>query len=118
MSLCLFDRDGNVLVSKRQYPSLHRSLQQGVGPYRRERADWLRVATLRTKGRPEQAQRIARRLMGIEGPPMNDEDKARLRQYAVDHVDEIKARREQKAALRRRTKELLKKGPTKIRRGR
>ncbi len=114
----LIDRDGNVLVSKRKYPSLHRSLQQGAAPYRKERADWLRVSTLRAKGRPEQAQRIARRLMGIEGPPMSEEVKAKLKQYNLEHADEIRQRREQKAALRHRTKEILKKGPRKIRRGR
>lgn len=110
----LFTPEGKILVSKRRFPRLYAALDRGLEAWRKYHHDWERVAELRAKGRGDTADRIARRLLGVQGPPMSDEDKARLRQYAVDHADEIRERREQKKRLRRRTMELLKKAPKRL----
>ncbi len=67
---------------------------------------WARVVELRQKGKNESAARVARRLLGIRGPEMDEATKAKLRQWREEHAEEIKDRRQQKHALRRRVKEL------------
>ena len=113
----LFNNDGQVLVSQRKYPHLHRALEAGLKDYRKDRVDWERVSTLRQKGKTETAYRIARRILGVQGPPMTEETKAKLRQYGIDNADAIAERRKQRQLLRKRTKELTK-APKQVKRKR
>ncbi len=70
-------------------------------------AGWSRVVQLRAEGREESAARVARRLMGIKGPEMDEETKSKLRAWREEHKDEIRERARGRRALRRRTKELV-----------
>lgn len=99
----LFRRDGSVAVDPLKYPSLYRSLTRSL----QSREAWKRVIELRRAGQDEAAGRLVRKLLGIQGPPMSEETKEKLRQYNEEHKDEIKARREQRIAVRRRTLALL-----------
>ncbi len=114
----LFDADGQVLVSQQTFPHLHRALETGLKGYRKDRADWERVAQLRQAGKTETAYRIARRLLGVQGEPMSEEDKGRLRQYGIDNADAIRERRIQKQRLKKRTRDLIKSGPKQLKRKR
>lgn len=94
----LYNKDGTVAVDPRRCPALARSLERGLH-WRRE---WARVVELRAKGRGEAADRLARRLMGVKGPPMDEETKRKLREYGRTHRAEIRERRRLRRVLRRR----------------
>jgi hypothetical protein len=104
----LFNRDGSVAVDAKKYPTLHRALSRshaavdGMG-----RAGWGRVVELRRAGEADAAGRLVRKLLGIQGLPMSEETKEKLRQYNEEHKDEIKERRQQQVQVRRRTIALL-----------
>ena len=72
------------------------------------RADWQKVIDARRQGNDETAARIARKLLGIQGPPMTEETKEKLRRYQEEHAEEIKARRAIQAAGRRRLRQIAK----------
>lgn len=78
---------------------------------RRERerkdSDWARVIELRRSGEDGAADRLVRKLLGVQGPPMSEETKEKLRLYNEEHREEILERRKQAAELRRRTLALL-----------
>jgi CHASE3 domain sensor protein len=90
-------------------PSLHAALRRAE-----ERAGdgWARVVELRRSGQDEAAGRLVRKLLGVQGPPMPEEVKEKLRQYNEEHKDEIKERQQQKREVRRRTITLLTTGKT------
>jgi hypothetical protein len=96
-----------VLVDARKYPALHRGLEAGARRLREDRAGWARVVELRGRGEVESAHRLAAKLMGVQGPPMDEETKERLRQYKAEHKDEIKQREQQRRDVRERTLALL-----------
>jgi len=62
---------------------------------------WARVANLRRSGRDHEAEGLARKLLGVKGPPMTEEARARVREYERTHKDEIRQRRQQRRVLRR-----------------
>lgn len=71
-------------------------------------ARWKDVAEARAAGDQDRAAKIARTALGIKGPEMDDETKAKLREYAREHAEEIKGKRAQKALVRRRIREMSK----------
>lgn len=103
----LIGPDGRVLVDARECPALHRALEAGARRLREGRAEWARVAELREAGEAESANRLAAKLLGVQGPPMTEEKKAELREWREAHKDEIAERAKQKRLLRRRTMALL-----------
>lgn len=102
---CL-SKEGRVLVSSRKYPTLHRSLEAGAAKVRAEREKWAHVVDLRRRGMRATAERVAKRLLGIKGPPMSEEKKAELRRWKEEHREEIQERRQQKAAFKKRVRQL------------
>ena len=72
------------------------------------KADWGKVMEARRAGNDETASRIARKLLGIQGPPMTEETKEKLRLYQEEHAEEIKARRAIAASARRRLRQVTK----------
>lgn len=82
------------------------------------REGWARVVELRAAGVQDAADRLVRKLLGIQGPPMSEETKEKLREYNEAHKDEIKARRVQEREIRQRTIALLTTGKRKGRAGR
>ena len=103
----LIASDGRVLVDARKCPALHRALEASARWLREERAEWVRVAELRVAGQSETADRVARKLLGVQGPPMPEEKKAELREWREAHKEEIAERAKLKRLLRRRTLALL-----------
>jgi len=79
---------------------------------------WKAVVEARLKGDTERAERLAKKAMGIKGEPMSDETKEQLRRWREEHKDEIKERAQQKRAIRKRAKQLLKAGSARLRRKR
>lgn len=70
-------------------------------------AGWARVVRLRGEGREESAARVARRLLGVKGPEMDEATKSKLRAWHEEHKDEILKRARDQRALRHRTRELV-----------
>lgn len=103
----LFNRDGTVKVDAQKCPHLYRALVRGRALVRDE---WKRVVELRRAGQVDEADRLVRRLLGIQGPPMTEEKKAELRAWKEEHKDEIKGREKQRREVRQRTLALLKTG--------
>lgn len=117
----LINEDGTVAVSKRKCPTLHRCLTRMVERKEQEaKKGWGRVAELRAAGQIDSACRVARKLLGVQGPPMSEEKKEELRIYHEKHKLEISERNKQKRFVRRRTLEVLKapRRKTKVRRRR
>ena len=85
-------------------PSLHAALRRME---ERQQSGWGRVVELRRSGQEDAAGRLVRRLLGIQGPPMSEETKEKLRRYNEEHVEEIKARKQQQREVRQRTIALL-----------
>ena len=88
-------------------PTLYRKVEQMLA---RRGEGWGRVVSLRTAGEQDAADRLVRKLLGIQGPPMSEETKQKLREYNETHKEEIKARKEQEREVRRRTLALLQTG--------
>jgi len=88
-------------------PTLFRKAQEMQG---RRGEGWGRVVALRAAGEQDAAERLVRKLLGVQGPPMSEETKEKLREYNETHKEEIKARREQEREVRRRTLALLRTG--------
>lgn len=88
-------------------PTLYAALRRGT---ERIREGWARVAELRREGKDDSAGRLARKLLGVQGEPMSEETKEKLRRYNEEHKEEIQARREQEREVRRRTLALLQTG--------
>ena len=103
----LIGPDGRVLVDAGKCHALHRALEAGTRRLREERTEWARVAELRAAGDAGAADRLARKLLGVQGPPMTEEKKAELREWREAHKEEIAERAKQKRLLRRRTMALL-----------
>lgn len=66
--------------------------------------DWIRVAELKRQGKGESADRLARRLLGVKGEPMDEDTKEKLRRWKEEHAQEIKDREELKRNARKRLK--------------
>lgn len=94
----LFNRDGTIAVNKRRFPTLYRCLERGL---KRNLEGWARVVELRLAGKHDSADRVAKKLLGVQGPPMSEEVKEKLRRYNAEHADEIKTRRRTQAAIRK-----------------
>lgn len=101
----LFDRDGTVKVDAQKCPHLYRALVRGRAMVRDE---WKRVVELRQAGQVDEADRLVRKLLGVQGPPMSEDKKAELRAWKEEHKDEIKEREKQRREVRQRTLALLK----------
>lgn len=104
----LFNADGTVAVDPARCPTLHRALsrpREDAG-----RAGWAQVVELRRAGEEDAAGRLVRKLLGVQGPPMSEETKEKLRQYNLDHKEEIKERHRTQREVRERTLALLQTG--------
>lgn len=75
-----------------------------------DREGWAKVVELRAAGEQDAADRLVRKLLGVQGPPMSEETKAKLREYNETHKEEIKARKQQEKEVRQRTLALLQTG--------
>ena len=91
-------------VNAKKCPHLHAAL---VREESRSRDGWVRVVELRRAGQDDAAGRLVRKLLGIQGPPMSKETKEKLRQYNLEHKEEIRERRHQEVEVRRRTIAML-----------
>lgn len=100
----LFNKDGTVAVDPRLFPALHKALSR-ISQEKRE--GWKKVADLRRVGDSDAADRLARKLLGVQGPPMPEDVKEKLRQYNEEHKEEIRQRRQQEREVRRRTLQIL-----------
>lgn len=100
----LLNKDGTVAVDAARFPSLHRALSRISNE---QREGWTRVAAMRRAGDLDSADRLARKLLGVQGPPMSEETKAKLREYNETHKEEIQERRRQESEVRRRTLDIL-----------
>lgn len=78
---------------------------------------WQKVAELKEEGRDKSASRLAKRILGIQGPAMTEETRERLEEYRRTHKEEIREKRLQRTAVRRRTLEVLAAGPRRARKG-
>lgn len=112
----LLYKNGMVRVDPTKYPHLHAALERGMADYREKRAEWARVAELRRAGQVDSADRLARKLLGVQGPPMSEAKKAELRAYNEAHKDERAEKRRLAAEVRRRTKALLATGRKRVQR--
>ncbi|MGH8898800.1 MAG: hypothetical protein ACRDZ4_17705 [Egibacteraceae bacterium] len=95
------------LVDAQRYPALHATVERRLESAREERGQWQRIAELRREGQVEAAERLARKLLGIQGPPMTEEKKEELRAWKEAHKEEIRQRKEQQRSVRERTLALL-----------
>lgn len=86
-------------------PSLYAALKRAEVRYIDE--GWARVAEFRRTGQDGAADRLVRKLLGVQGPPMSEETKEKLRLYNEEHKDEIKERKQQEREIRQRTIALL-----------
>lgn len=109
----LFNRDRSVAVDPTRFPSLYRALSR-ISQEQRE--GWSKVTQLRRAGEDDAADRLARKLLGVQGPPMSEETKEKLRRYNEEHKEEIKERRLQERLVRQRTLAILAPKGKKIRR--
>lgn len=100
----LFKQDGTPAVDPATCPTLYRALARCSG---QQREGWGRVVELRRAGESDAADRLVRKLLGVQGPPMSEETKEKLRAYNEAHKDEIKQRKQQARDVRRRTVALL-----------
>ncbi|MGI0148679.1 MAG: hypothetical protein ACREDF_04005, partial [Thermoplasmata archaeon] len=66
----LFNKDGSIAVDPARCPTLHRALARSRNPERR--GEWERVSEFRRKGEVDAADRLVRKLLGIQGPPMTE----------------------------------------------
>jgi hypothetical protein len=88
-----------------------RAASEMLGHFGRCRdARWKRVLELRAQGDLDQAARLIRKILGVQGPPMDEEKKAELRAWKEEHKDEILAKNRQKREVRRRTLAILSSG--------
>jgi hypothetical protein len=72
------------------------------------RQKWARVIEHREAGRPETADRVAKRLLGVKSDPMSEDRREYLEQYRKDHAEEIKARAKATRAARKRLRQIMK----------
>jgi hypothetical protein len=91
-------------VNPKKCPYLYAALKRGLD---RQYDGWARVVELRQSGQEDAAGRLVRKLLGVQGPPMSEETKEKLRQYSEEHAEEIRERRKSEAQIRRRTLALL-----------
>jgi hypothetical protein len=70
-------------------------------------SDWGRVMKLRQQGESHAADRLARKLLGIRGEPMDEETKEKLRRWKEEHAAQIKVRDEIRRAAQKRQKVLM-----------
>lgn len=103
----LVSPEGKVLVNRRKFPALYASLERGLVAWRKEREQWARVWNLRRRGHDDQADRLAKKLIGVQGPPMTEEKKEYLRQWKLEHKDEIAERKRMKATVRQHVKAIV-----------
>lgn len=94
----LWNNDGSVAVDRKKCPTLHRCLELGS---QSSREAWQKVVTLRLSGQGAAADREIRKILGIKGEPMDEETKAKLREYNEAHKEEIKEAKRQRRVDRR-----------------
>lgn len=114
--MTLLRRDGTVAVDPVRCPTLHRALERMVARRKAAGGGWARVVEFRAAGDMNAADRLVRKLLGVQGPPMSEETKAKLRAYEEEHREDIRLRRKQRQEVRRRTVALLTTGKRKANR--
>jgi hypothetical protein len=92
-------------VNPEKFPHLYAALRRAEVRYIDN--GWARVAELRRSGQDDSAGRLARKLLGVQGPPMSEETKEKLRRYNEDHKEEIRERKQQEREVRQRTLAIL-----------
>lgn len=92
-------------VNPEKCPHLYAALRRAEVRYIDE--GWARVIELRRSGQEGAADRLVRKLLGVQGPPMSEETKEKLRRWNEEHAEEIRARKQQERETRQRTIALL-----------
>jgi len=92
-------------VNPEKCPHLYAALRRAEVRYIDD--GWARVTELRRTGQDGAAARLTRKLLGVKGPPMSDEQKEERRRYNEEHKEERKEKAKQKREIRRRTITLL-----------
>lgn len=92
-------------VNPEKCPHLYAALRRAEVRYIDE--GWARVVELRRTNQDGAADRLVRKLLGVQGAPMSEETKAKLRQYSEEHKEEIQERKKQEREVRTRTIALL-----------
>lgn len=85
-------------VNPKKCPTLARCLARGRVL---EEQTWGKVVELRRAGKDDAAARLVKKFLGVQGPPMSEETKAKLKAYNEAHKEEIKRRRKTQAAIRK-----------------
>lgn len=86
-------------------PTLYAALKRAEVRYIDE--GWARVVELRRTGQDGSAERLIRKLLGVQGPPMSEETKEKLRRWNEEHKEEIQERKKTEREIRSRTIALL-----------
>jgi len=60
-----------------------------------------KVVELREKGEDASARRAVKKILGVQGPPMSEETKEKLRVYKETHKEEIKRRKGIQLSIRK-----------------
>jgi hypothetical protein len=66
-----------------------------------KRDPFSRVVELRAKGEDSAAKRVVKKILAVQGPPMSEETKEKLRRHNEEHKEEIKARRKIQRAIQK-----------------
>jgi CHASE3 domain sensor protein len=92
-------------VNPEKCPHLYAALRRAEVRYIDE--GWARVIELRRSGQDGTADRLVRKLLGVQGPPMSEETKEKLRRWNEEHKEEIQERKKSERQIRERTIALL-----------
>lgn len=71
------------------------------------RQGWAKIIELKKMGNGASADRLAKKLMGIEPDPMSEEDKETMRLYREEHREELRQKAKNKRLQARVLKERL-----------
>ena len=94
----LFDKFGNVAVDKNKHPELYNAIERSLD----WRKTWQQIVDYKKEGKHAKAEKLRLQSLGL-WEPMTDEAKEKLRQYGIDHKEEIDARRKMKQEIKKRT---------------
>lgn len=85
-------------VDPKKCPTLARMLARSRAA---EEQTWGKVVELRHAGKGDAADRLVKKLLGVQGPPMSEETKKKLKAYNEEHKEEIQRRRKIQTAIRK-----------------
>ena len=96
------------LVDKTKYLALWTSIERWLSRIRDNNCLWQEHYDAMKLGEDIKADKIFRKIFDIKGPEMTEDAKEKLRQYAIDNKEKIKANAKAKRDLKKRRKMLAK----------